>query len=125
MKQFLLAIAFIWSSFNAPAQPSTKVNPTFSLAEQVAIKKILGTDYIPIFSTKGELAIATKSSINKVKVLANGGFSKLPIQNSTNIIIPDYAQANRYIGSLEIMDALQSKLGKERFQQLSSILSKQ
>lgn len=96
------------------------IAPTFSKNEQAEIKKILGKDYIPVFNEKGELSIATARSVKHVRALG-GGFSKGTGSVANNILIHSgWVLAT----SKNVLDAMRSKLGAQRFQQLESIVSK-
>jgi|GEM_PF-3758780 len=96
------------------------IAPTFSKSEQAEIKKILGRDYVPVFSERGELSIATPSSVKHVRALG-GGFSKNPGSVASNILIHSgWVLAT----SKDVLDAMRSKLGAQRFRQLEAIVSK-
>ncbi len=93
--------------------------PTFSKSEQAEIAKILGKDFIPVFSQNGELSIATQKSVRHVKALG-GGFSKNPGSVAANILIhKGWVLAT----SKDVLEAMRSKLGAQRFQQLEAIVA--
>ncbi|WP_257668144.1 hypothetical protein [Parapedobacter tibetensis] len=94
--------------------------PTFSRSEQAQIAKILGRDFVPVFNEKGELSIATQQSVRHVKALG-GGFSKNPGSVASNILIhKGWVLAT----SKDVLEAMKSQLGAQRFQQLEAIVSK-
>ncbi|GAB3948724.1 hypothetical protein GCM10028805_23810 [Spirosoma harenae] len=93
--------------------------PTFTKDQQSQIKKILGSAYTPIFSSNGELSIATKTSVSHVRALG-GGISKSPGSVANNILVHGgWVLAT----SKKVLDAMKSKLGGERFSQLEAIVS--
>ena len=125
-------MAAITLSVNAQVRTTEQVNkniemkqvraiaPTFSKTEQAQLKKILGKDYIPVFNEKGELSIATARSVKHVRALG-GGFSKNPGSVASNILIHSgWVLAT----SKNVLDAMKSKLGAQRFKQLEAIVSK-
>lgn len=96
---------------------------TFSSAEQATIKNILGKDFAPVFSAKGELVITKGTAINKVKVLPGGGFSNLSKAASVaknELIHKGWV----YKSSKQVLESLQTQLGQERFNQLEAVLSR-
>lgn len=135
MKSFVLVAVLLTAfTFSSKAQIRTKaqvskvnalkevrsIAPTFSRSEQAEIKKILGRDYVPVFSEKGELSIATQRSVKHVRALG-GGFAKNPGSVASNILIHSgWVLAT----SKDVLEAMRSKLGAQRFQQLEAIVSK-
>ncbi|GEM_PF-2255605 len=121
MKKLIFVLAFFCAmSSIVTIHAQTKRAPTFSKTEKAQIKQLLkGSEYAPVFSNKGELAIATKKSIKNVKPLRTGGFSKVNPSVANNILVHSgYVLAT----SKELLNSMKSKLGKERFQQLETIL---
>jgi hypothetical protein len=117
MRKFLLIVMCV-CAFAVVASAQT----VFSADEQAEIKKVLGTDFTPVFSSTGELAITTKTAMRKVKMMPGGGFSKLPPGSKANNILihSGWIAAT----SLEALKAMKSKLGQERFEQLEAIVGK-
>lgn len=94
--------------------------PTFTKEQQAKISQILGDAYIPVFTPKGELSIATKASVGHVRALG-GGFSKSPGSVANNILIHSgWVLAT----SKQVLEAMRSKLGPERFKQLEAIVKR-
>jgi hypothetical protein len=123
MKNFLLVLSFMFGfSALSNAQETIVAATTFTKAQQAEIKKVLGSDFVPVFSSKGELAIATTASVSKVKALAGGGFQKGVNGNAANNILIHSGWV--LATSDEIMQAMKSKLGKQRFAQLEAIVGK-
>ena len=121
MRKLFIAFTFLFLLGNVSnAQRSVKA-PTFNAKERAQITKLLDGAYIPVFSKKGELAIATNRSIRNVKALRRGGFSKVNPSVANNVFVH---KGYIYKSSQEILQSMKSKLGKERFQQLEAILSK-
>ncbi len=135
MKSFvLIAVLLTVFIFSSKAQVRTtervskanvirevrSIAPTFSRSEQAEIKKILGRDFVPVFSANGELSIATPKSVKHVRALG-GGFAKNPGSVASNILIHSgWVLAT----SKDVLEAMKSKLGAQRFQQLEAIVSK-
>lgn len=117
MKHLFLLAAFSFSmGFVCKGQDA----PTFTKTQQSEIKRILGKEYVPVFSSKGELAIATKESVSSVKPLAGGGFSSLKASAAKNVFIhKGWIYKSSYQAALNDM---KSKLGEERFKQLEAVL---
>lgn len=118
MKKSILTIGLMMSmALVANAQGA----PTFSAAEQKKIQQILGSDYEAVFSSKGELAIATKASVGQVKALPGGGFTNTKPSAASNVLIhKGYVLAT----SEEALKSMRSKLGAERMKQLEAVIAK-
>lgn len=129
LSALLTAITF---SVNAQVKTTNQVNknlemkqvraiaPNFSKTEQASIKKLLGKEYIAVFNERGELSIATPKSVKHVRALG-GGFAKHPGSVASNILIHSgWVLAT----SKDVLDAMRSKLGAQRFKQLEAIVSK-
>lgn len=118
MKKNILTIGLMMSmAFMANAQGA----PTFSAAEQKKIQQILGSDFEAVFSPKGELVIATKSSVGQVKTLPGGGFTTGKPSAASNILIHKGWIAAT---SEEALKSMRSKLGAERMKQLEAVIAK-
>lgn len=115
MKFSILTLAFLVATTSIlKAQKA----PSFSKEQQTKIKDLLGSDYVPIFSPKGELAIATPSGVSHVHTLTNGGFRKPASSMSFNILI----HKGWVLASTLAAQDMKAKLGVERYNQLVAIL---
>ena len=124
MKSFLLvfSLMFGFSALTHAQDTRAAAAAPFTKVQQAEIKKVLGDDFVAVFSSKGELAIATKASVGKVRALPGGGFSKNVGGSAANNILIHSGWV--LATSDEIMQSMKSKLGKERFAQLEAIVAK-
>jgi hypothetical protein len=115
MKKLLLAaILFTISLYSAIGQ-----NVKFNKSEQAQIQAILGNDFRAVLGKQGQLGIVTPQSVANIKSTKRGGFSKLG-NPAANAIAAAYEKAWVYKQSTK--ELLLSRLGQEKFQQLSNIM---
>jgi len=104
----LLAISFMTCAFGQ-----------FTATEQKEIQQILGKDFNAVLGNDGQLAIVAPKSIANIKSAPRGGFKGLPTV-AANATAAAYERFWVYRQSSK--DVLVSKLGQERYKQLSKIM---
>jgi hypothetical protein len=113
-KLSLLTLVFTILAYCGQAQ-----DVKFSKADQENIQKVLGKDYTAVLSRDGQLAIVTPKSVGEITSAPRGGFSKLP-GNAASVTFAAYEKA--WVYKKDTKDILKSRLGEERFKQLSAIM---
>jgi len=91
----------------------------FSKRDQADIQKVLGKDFTAVLGKDGQLAVVTPNKVADLKSTARGGFSGQP-GAAANATFAAYEKAWIYKQSGKI---LESKLGRERFNQLKAIMT--
>jgi hypothetical protein len=115
----ILNLTLLFSAISFASNAQAKKAPTFTKAEQQEIQKILGNDFAAVLGNEGQIAGVIPSKVGGIISTKNGGFRGLP--SAANATFMAYEKAWIYKQSGK---DIQDKLGKERFNQLNSILTK-